>query len=91
MYATKGVFEMAFFMGSTDEMLMGLIKELKASHKRIAQLEAQIARERQIIAATIKAHQARGVRHAPASKVVEQARSVSVTPETDSLVRVLNT
>ncbi len=50
---------MRLMADNAELMLSGLIKDLKESHKRIAEYEAHIARERQLISAKIEAHQAK--------------------------------
>lgn len=44
---------------NTALILTGLLKEVKDSHKLIAEYEAHIARERQLISAKIEAQQAK--------------------------------
>lgn len=75
---------MSLIMDNPELMLTGLIKDLKESHKRIAEYEANIARERQLISAKIEAHQAR----LTLRRV--QRKALSLNPTSSSAVSMLN-
>lgn len=80
-------------MGRYDDMLIGLIKELKECHKRIAEHEVHIARERQIIAATIEAHQtllAKRRAKAASLVLVHHRETVAPCPEINDIVHGVN-